>query len=181
MPSWQKKKRPESGDSGRCEIFLSDGDYFGASFFGLLFSHTLPSALAFTQHLCSQSLPAAFALSQQDSALAMERPPRRTRAQTIALMDFMFCLSCRPDSGRRSLFVVLNLRIIKATQPQRHRVQLPGHYSPWPVVDNPDLAPPAALANPVSAWGGVLPYRRRVVPIAERPLRTLIFFRINAR
>ena len=67
------------------------------SFFGLHFSQTLPSALALTQHLCSQSLPAALALSQQDSALAKERLPRRTTAQMMALMDFLFLPFSPPD------------------------------------------------------------------------------------
>src|SRR5678815_4332675 len=48
-------------------------DYF-ASFFGLHFSHVLPSFLASTQHLCVHSLPAAFAFSQQVSARTLTAP-----------------------------------------------------------------------------------------------------------
>jgi hypothetical protein len=66
-----------------------EGDYFFSSFFGLHFSQTLPSFLAFLQHSCEQSLPAALALSQQDSAVAKEMLPRRTRAAMRELMDFI--------------------------------------------------------------------------------------------
>lgn len=85
--------------------YLPEENYF-FSFFGLHFSQTLPSALAFTQHLCSHSLPAAFALSQQDSARTAAMLPRSTRAQMMALMDFMYLPFLPPDSGRRFVCLI---------------------------------------------------------------------------
>src|SRR5437763_8210183 len=64
-------------------------DYF-SSFFGLHFSQVLPSFLASTQHLCLHSLPAALAFSQQVSARARVRLPRRAIAQAIAVNAFMY-------------------------------------------------------------------------------------------
>src|SRR5881394_2149392 len=58
-------------------------------FGGLHFSQTLPSFLAFTQHLCSHSLPAAFAFSQHVSARTAAMLPSRNKEQRIALMDFI--------------------------------------------------------------------------------------------
>jgi hypothetical protein len=78
-------------------------DYF-VSFFGLHFSQVLPSFAAFWQHLCSHSLPAAFALSQQDSARTVTAP-RTAIAQAIATSDliaficFTFCLPVVQTGG----------------------------------------------------------------------------------
>jgi hypothetical protein len=49
----------------------------------------LPSFFAFTQHLCSHSLPAAFALSQQDSALARLMLPSIAIAHNRLVIDFI--------------------------------------------------------------------------------------------
>ena len=55
-------------------------------YLGLLhFSQTLPSALDLTQQGCAQSLPAAFAFSQQVSAYEVAV----TRAMTPARMSFV--------------------------------------------------------------------------------------------
>src|SRR5258705_13326918 len=61
-----------------------------SSFLGLHFSQVLPSFLASTQHLCLHSLPAALAFSQQVSARARVKLPRRAIAQAIAVNAFMY-------------------------------------------------------------------------------------------
>src|SRR5215468_10244140 len=76
-------------------VAIREAAYF---FGGLHFSQTLPSFLAFTQHLCSHSLPAALAFSQQDSARTTAMLPRRTTAQRIALMDFIVLPFLPPDN-----------------------------------------------------------------------------------
>jgi hypothetical protein len=87
--------------------------FFGASsFLGLHFSQVLPSFLAFTQHLWSHSLPAALALSQQDSADAKLMLPKRANAAMTALIDFMFL-----PFLTTSYAAVLSL-LLKSTNPQ---------------------------------------------------------------
>jgi hypothetical protein len=86
----------------------------------LHFSQTLPSFLAFTQHLCSHSLPAALAFSQQVSALATAKLPRRATAHRIALIDFMyFAFLGRPTSSveRLSIVIPVTTQANQATQP----------------------------------------------------------------
>ncbi|MEK0447047.1 MAG: hypothetical protein RLZZ399_2368 [Verrucomicrobiota bacterium] len=54
---------------------------------GLHFLQTLPSALDLTQQACAQSLPAAFALSQQDSAMTeLERTAKASVAAERSLV-----------------------------------------------------------------------------------------------
>src|SRR5216117_1543140 len=95
---------------GRPSLSLADSreaDYFFSSFFGLHFSQTLPSFLAFTQHLCSHSLPAAFAFSQQVSARTPAMLPRRNKAQMIPLMDFIVITFLTGRLGPAISFVFL--------------------------------------------------------------------------
>jgi hypothetical protein len=94
---WKKKTTGTFRFRSQANTYARKGeDYFFSSFFGLHFSQVLPSFLAFTQQAWAQSLPAALALSQQDSALAKEMLPRRTTAAKIALMDFiLFTFHCR--------------------------------------------------------------------------------------
>ena len=110
--SGSKKKRLTFWASRSSE---SECDYL-ASFFGLHFSQLLPSFAAFTQHLCSQVLPADFAFSQQDSAWATLAAAMKARAQTTATNDliaficFTFCLPVTQTGG---WFIPL---ILEATQ-----------------------------------------------------------------
>ncbi len=91
------KKRPTEVQSADVNKLVRE-DYFLSSALPLHFSHFLPSFLASTQHLCSHSLPAAFAFSQQDCfflpcsflpSSAMTVPATNVNAQTAINNDLM--------------------------------------------------------------------------------------------
>src|ERR1051325_7781330 len=68
-------------------------NYFLSSFLGLHFSQTFLALAASWQHLCSHSLPAFLALSQQLSAFTLTVEARSARVQAIivnSLMLFIF-------------------------------------------------------------------------------------------
>ena len=118
--------------------YLPGEAYLAFSFLGLHFSQTLPSALAFTQHLCSQSLPAAFAFSQQVSARTAAMLPRSTRAQMMALMDFMYLPFLPPYLGQR-LFVCFIHRKHPSDSASMSGGSTGADYSSPRQIDNTDL------------------------------------------
>src|ERR1041385_690823 len=85
-----KEKRPSRLMPGRLR---EKENYFLSSFLGLHFSQTFLALAASWQHLCSHSLPAFLALSQQLSARALRGAARSARVQAIIVNNLMLFIS----------------------------------------------------------------------------------------
>ena len=124
----EQAKRNGRFETGRLpysfRMGMNKGSYFLSSFLGLHFSQVLPAFLASTQHLWVHSLPAALALSQQDSARARLTLPRTASAQTIAVIAFIYTVPF--SAGGWPALVDLGPQKARATQPRTVDLSLPG-------------------------------------------------------